>query len=108
MCIADCGQCSFDWLTNSIPIRLAAIREIHTAFGKHKVEAIPFPEWFRPTECQRPRNSQSIKAATVLSDPARTTRLPSDILGTPDSGSVETRLRPRLLATTRHGFALYR
>ena len=25
--------------------RLAAIREVHTATGKHKVDAVPFPKW---------------------------------------------------------------
>jgi len=33
------------WADELDPDRLAAIREIHTASGKHKVEAIAYPKW---------------------------------------------------------------
>jgi hypothetical protein len=32
--------------------RLAALREVHTATGKHKVDAVPFPKWV-PSEVRR-------------------------------------------------------
>jgi hypothetical protein len=30
------------------PDRIAAIREVHTASGKHKVEVTPYPKWVPP------------------------------------------------------------
>ena len=55
--------------------RLAAIREIHTASGKHKVEVTPFPAWVTP-EVRRAASNLSVAEArhllrTILDDSRR-------------------------------------
>lgn len=45
--------------------RLAAIREIHTAAGKHKIEVTPFPAWVSP-EVRRAASNLSTAQATDL------------------------------------------
>ena len=45
--------------------RLAAIREVHTALGKHKVEIIAFPDWV-PAEVMRAAKKLSAEEAAAL------------------------------------------
>ncbi len=45
--------------------RLAAIREVHTASGKHKVETTPFPEWV-PKEVLRAAKQLTREGAARL------------------------------------------
>ena len=45
--------------------RLAAIREVHTATGKHKVEVTAFPEWV-PSEINRAAASLTAKQAAEM------------------------------------------
>lgn len=50
------------------PKRLAAIREIHTAAGKHKVEVTAFPAWV-PSEVRRAASKLSAEQAAALLPP---------------------------------------
>ncbi len=45
--------------------RLAAIREVHTATGKHKIEVTVFPEWV-PSEIIRAADNLTAKQATEM------------------------------------------
>ena len=47
------------------PDRLAAIRETHTATGKHKVDVVAFPEWV-PSEVSRAAANLTAKQAAAL------------------------------------------
>jgi hypothetical protein len=55
--------------------RLAALREIHTATGKHRVDVVAFPKWV-PSETRRAAaNLTAEQAAEILGiDAARPTR----------------------------------
>ena len=46
--------------------RLAAIREIHTASGKHKVEITGFPQWVTPEVRRAASKLSAAKAAALL------------------------------------------
>jgi hypothetical protein len=45
---------------------LAAIREIHTASGKHKLEVAPFPAWVTPEVSQAAANLSAAQAVDLL------------------------------------------
>jgi hypothetical protein len=45
--------------------RLAAIREVHTPTGKHKIEVIVFPEWV-PSEIIRAAARLTVKQAAEM------------------------------------------
>jgi hypothetical protein len=47
------------------PDRLAAIRETHTATGKHKVDVVAFPEWV-PSEVSRAAANLTAKQAAEM------------------------------------------
>lgn len=47
--------------------RVAAIREVHTALGKHKVEVIAFPKWVPPNIIRAARKLTTKQAIDVLS-----------------------------------------
>ncbi len=47
------------------PARLAAIREVHSPEGTHKIEAVAFPEWV-PSEEMRKARKLSIEQAIAL------------------------------------------
>lgn len=49
--------------------RLAAIKEVHTAKGTHRIEAVAFPKWV-PLEEIRKGDELSIEAATTLLEDA--------------------------------------
>jgi hypothetical protein len=46
--------------------RLAAIREIHTAAGKHKIEVTLFPAWVSPEVRRAASNLSTAQAADLL------------------------------------------
>ena len=46
--------------------RLSAIREIHTAQGKHEITAIPFPDWVPPTVKAEAATLTPAQAAKML------------------------------------------
>jgi hypothetical protein len=48
--------------------RLAAIREIHTATGKHKIEVTAFPGWVPPETIRAAANLPAEQAAALLPD----------------------------------------
>ena len=56
--------------------RLAAIREIHTAAGKHTIEKVAFSEWVS-ADVRRKSGSLSIEEATALLESAGLTELRS-------------------------------
>lgn len=57
------------------PDRLAAIREIHTATGKHKVDVVAFPEWVPPEIIRAAANLTAEQADEMLRiDEVRPTR----------------------------------
>ncbi len=47
------------------PDRVAAIREIHTATGKHKVDVVAFPKWV-PSEVMRAAANLTAKQAAEM------------------------------------------
>ena len=61
VCLAD----RFD------PDRLTAIREIHTASGRHKIEATPFPEWVPPNVMSAAAKLTTDQAAAALPIPLK-------------------------------------
>jgi hypothetical protein len=48
------------------PDRLAAIRETHTATGKHKVDVVAFPEWVSSEVSRAAANLTAKQAAEML------------------------------------------
>ena len=55
--------------------RLAAIREVHTATGKHKIEGTAFPGWVPPETIRAAANLTAEQAAKMLRiDEVRPTR----------------------------------
>jgi hypothetical protein len=48
------------------PKQLAAIREIHTATGKHRLEVIPFPKWVPPEVMAAAKALTAKEAGVVL------------------------------------------
>lgn len=57
------------------PDRLAAIRETHTATGKHKVDVVAFPEWVPAEVSRAAANLTAKQAAEMLRiDEVRSTR----------------------------------
>ena len=52
--------------------RLAAIQEVHTPSGKHKVTTIPFPDWVPPGVMRAARRLTREEAARFLSRRAGT------------------------------------
>ena len=51
------------------PVRLAAIREVHSTEGTHKIETVAFPKWVPAEEMGRGRKL-SIEQATALLESA--------------------------------------
>lgn len=51
------------------PARIAAIREVHSATGAHRVEAVPFPDWV-PSDEMRKGAKLSIEQAAALLESA--------------------------------------
>jgi hypothetical protein len=51
------------------PVRLAAIREVHSTKGTHKLETVAFPEWV-PSEERRKARKLSIEQAIALLESA--------------------------------------
>lgn len=47
------------------PKRLAALREIHTAEGRHEIEVIPFPKWV-PLKVTREAARLTVRQATGM------------------------------------------
>lgn len=52
-----------------VPVRLAAIREVHSPAGTHKIEAVAFPEWV-PSKEMRQAGKLSIEQAIALLESA--------------------------------------
>lgn len=57
--------------------RLAPIKEIHTAAGKHRIDTIPFAEWVSPNEMRKSARL-SIEQAIALLEGAGMTKLRSE------------------------------
>ncbi|HWM24769.1 MAG TPA: hypothetical protein VNP98_08090 [Chthoniobacterales bacterium] len=51
------------------PARIAAIREVHSASGAHRIEVVPFPAWV-PSDEMRKGANLSIEQATSLLESA--------------------------------------
>ena len=51
------------------PARIAAIREVHSASGAHRIEVVPFPAWV-PSDEMRKGARLSIEQATSLFESA--------------------------------------
>ena len=56
--------------------RLARIKEIHTAAGKHRIETVPFPQWLSPDEIRKGARL-SFEQAIALLEGAGMTKLRS-------------------------------
>jgi hypothetical protein len=56
--------------------RLAPIKEIHTAAGKHKVKTVSFPQWVSPEEVRKSAGLSVEGAMTVLEKAGMTIRSP--------------------------------
>jgi hypothetical protein len=52
--------------------RLAPIREIHTATGKHRVETVKFSEWISADEIQKAGKLSGQQAMALLENPGLT------------------------------------
>jgi len=53
---------------NFKPDRLAPIREIHTATGKHKVKSVSFSRWIAPEEVRKSARLSVEKAVALLEE----------------------------------------
>lgn len=55
--------------------RLAPIREVHTAAGKHRVETVAFSEWLAKDELQKSRSLSVEQAIALLEEAGMKVRL---------------------------------
>lgn len=63
------------------PDRLASIKEIHTATGKHRIETVPFPRWIPPEESRKGARLTTERAAALLENAGMTNVLPAKKAG---------------------------